>query len=846
VPSLLWTSYRRYLAANPWLLLLSLCAIATGVAVILGIDVASISARRSFALSTEAMTGQATHSIVGSGHTVPDQLYRQLRVDWGYRRCAPVVDGYVRFPQDSEEQQATTLTLLGVDLLADGSIRQWTVSQQRGDPGRGDHRLGRLLGSADQVVASASTARKLGWKVGQKRRAEAGGRPLDLVLAGVFEPATAAAANALDNLLVADIATAQSILGQSGLDRIDLVLTEAQQQQLRGKLPSGLVLQPAGTSQRTAAELSAAFHLSLQALSYLCLLVASFLIFNVVSFTVAHRRQSLGRLRVLGLSAAELRKLLMGEALAVGASASALGCVAGLGLGRALVPLVARTVNDLYYVQSITRFDVPASLLLKAFFCGLAATVLAAAFPAWQASRAEPLALLYRVPDRASARKGAKSSAAVGAACLLSAALLLLHPSLQAGFLCLLAVVVGYGLLVPLALLLSVCAGRNLCTKLSYRLGLEGLTAYLGRSGTAGMALTVAVAATVSIAMMVSSFRSTLTSWLETTLSADVYLTLHDKAAVAGGATLEGGAVQRALQLPQLRAWSGQRVVVLPSDTGETLLIGVRSGGEYHRSLRFLALAEHGWQRFEQGEGVFLTEPYSRRAKKSLGSTLTVSTPLGRRAFPVLGVYYSYAPDRNSALLGWSGFGALFGSDSYSGVGLYLRAGSDPSKTVSRLKAIFGEAVDVRATGELRRLALEIFERTFTVTRVLRLLALAVAIVGVLLSLMALAIEREAEVKVLRALGLRRSELFAVAVVQSAWLGAVTGLLACPLGVLLARVMIDVVNRRAFGWTISFVPDWGGLASSLGLGLSASLLAGLLPAWRWSRRRADEALRERE
>jgi putative ABC transport system permease protein len=165
---------------------------------------------------------------------------------------------------------------------------------------------------------------------------------------------------------------------------------------------------------------------------------------------------------------------------------------------------------------------------------------------------------------------------------------------------------------------------------------------------------------------------------------------------------------------------------------------------------------------------------------------------------------------------------------------------------VSRLKEIFGEAVEVRATGELRGLALEIFERTFTVTEVLRLLALGVAVIGVLLSLTALAIEREPEIRVLRALGFRRGELLSLAVLQSAWLGAVSGILACPLGMLLAEVMIAVINQRAFGWTIGFLPDLGGLLSSLGLGLLASALAGLYPAWSWSRRRADEALRERE
>lgn len=842
-PTLLWTAYRRYLIKNWWLPLLSICAIATGVAVILGIDVASISARRSFALSTQAMTGQATHSLVGSGRTIPDSFYRQLRVDWGIRRSAPVVEGLVGFP---DAQGSPTLTLLGVDLLTDSAVRDWTAGRLRGDSSSQDYGRMRVLGTANGIIASAFTAERLGWAVGETRHAVVGGREVDLKLEGVLEP-DAPSAGALDNLLLADIATAQSVLDQQGLDRIDLVLPrESEAEALQRRLPRGIVLQQAGTSQQTAAELSSAFHTSLQALSYLCLLVATFLIFNVVGFTVAHRRQSLGRLRVLGVTSGQLGRLLMGEALALAVLGSLLGTALGLVLGRGLVPLVARTVNDLYYLQSITRFAIEPSLLLKAFLCGVVATAVGAALPAYLASRAEPLHLLYRAGDPGQGPRWSCLSAGAGLLTLALGAALLLHPSLSAGLLSLLAFVVGYGLLVPAGLRLSVALGRRLSERLTYRMALQGLSAYFARASTAAIALTVAVAATVSIAMMVSSFRGTLTAWLENTLTADIYLTLRDKAALASGATLDPKAVQRALDLPGLSDWTGQRVVVVPSETGETLLIGMRGGGRYLDAMQFLEKARDARSRFEKGEGVFLTEPYARRARKGVGSTLTISTPQGERAFPVLGVYYSYAPDRNSALLGYRGFAPLYGSDRYSGLAFYLHSRSDISSTVASLKGIFGEAVEVRPTGELRALALEIFERTFTVTEVLRLLALGVAVLGVLLSLMALAIEREPEVRVLRALGMGRRELLGLAVLQSAWLGAVTGLLACPLGVLLARVMIGVINRRAFGWTIGFLPDYRGMLTSLALGLLASALAGLYPAWRWSASPPDEGLRERE
>ena len=229
-----------------------------------------------------------------------------------------------------------------------------------------------------------------------------------------------------------------------------------------------------------------------------------------------------------------------------------------------------------------------------------------------------------------------------------------------------------------------------------------------------------------------------------------------------------------------------------------------------------------------------------------VGNTLTLATSEGKVELPVLGVYYSYAPDRNLALLGAAKFQELFHDTRWSGLGLYLEPGVDPTEMVSQLQRVFGEGVEIRATGNLKKLALEIFERTFTVTEVLRFLALGVAFVGVFLSLLALCFERSEEVGVLRALGLGSRELFQLSIAQSQMIGCVAGLVAFPLGIVLSKVMISVINRRAFGWTITFQPDWWATVECMGLALGAALLAALYPAWYWSRQHQDEALRERE
>lgn len=847
---LLWTSYFRYLRKNLWLLFFSLFAIATGVCVVLAIDVASISAQRSFALSLQALTGSSNYTIRAASGGIDEKFFSTLRKDWGIRNSAPVVEGYLSFPESMETgrlESPVALTLLGVEPFSDSSLRAWTGGSFSNSSSSRSQGLNALIGSTNRVVATASTAQKLNWEVGQSRKALVGHQSKELVLAGTFQADSERSAQALDNILLTDISVAQAIFERYGVvDRIDLKIDDEELKFIKEGLPKELSLQESGQSQKTAQALSAAFHTNLRALSYLCLLVAGFLIFNVVSFSVSHRRQSLARLRILGVTASELGKLLVGEALILGFIGSLFGCFMGLVLGRVLVPLVTRTLNDLYYVHSISSFAIDPLLVLKAFSCGLLATILAALVPAVSAARLDALELLHRVNDRDHNKRWAKMSFVGGVALFILSGVVLYNPSLGASLLSLLFMVFAWALFVPLALLVSVKLMSPLLGRVSHAMAVRGITAFLPRTSLATISLTLAVAATISIGMMVSSFRGTLVSWLETTLSADIYLSLKDRAGLNSGAHLDPQSVEKAIQIPGVSDWIGQRLRRLPSDSGETYLVAVRTGGTYRDSLVFLEKADSAWDRFHRGEGVFVTEPYARRQKFSVGSKLGLATPQGKRDLEILGIYYSYAPDRNLALYSSQAYEELFSDDKWSGLGLYLRDQETSTEVVSQLQSVFGDGVEIHATGNLRALALEIFERTFTVTKVLRFLALGIAFVAVCLSLLALAFERSAELRTMRALGLSRGEIFTLALTQSLSLGFFAGLFSFPLGVMLSWMMIKVINQRAFGWTIGFLTDFGAAWEALGLAMFAALLAGLYPAWYWSRQAEGEALRERE
>jgi putative ABC transport system permease protein len=153
-------------------------------------------------------------------------------------------------------------------------------------------------------------------------------------------------------------------------------------------------------------------------------------------------------------------------------------------------------------------------------------------------------------------------------------------------------------------------------------------------------------------------------------------------------------------------------------------------------------------------------------------------------------------------------------------------------------------AVSIRSNGEIRRASLEIFDRTFAITRVLRLLALGVAFIGILSALMALQLERAREYAILRATGFTPGQVVGIVGLQTLFMGACAATLAMPLGLVMSQLLIHVINRRAFGWSMTMEIPEAVLLEAVVLALVAALLGGLYPAWRLSRTPPARALRE--
>ena len=844
LPSLLVRASARYFSRHPWQFGLTLLGIALGVAVVSAVDLASDSARRAFTLSNDAVLGRATHQIVGAAGELPEALYVQIRARLPDVAAAPVIEMPVR----SADSRRLGLTLMGIDPFSEGDFRRHLR-------GRGERRAQAALLTEPMAAAiSRSTATRLGIEPGDQLTLVVNGRKVVLRMAVQISPADALESQGLENLIITDIATAQIALGNAGyLSRIDLKVPPAleprQLSVLASMLPSGARLVTTGQRTRAMRQMTRAFELNLFMLGLLALVVGMFLIFNAMSFSVLQRRGLLGRLRVIGATRREVFALIMLEAFVLGAVGAVLGLLMGIVLAQELLVLMGRTINDLYYRVEVTAVTLSLPLLAKSLFLGLAGALLAAFAPALEAARSAPGVVVTRLSIERRGRKFLPYLTVAGLAFLLSSAVILTvsGAALGTAYLALFCLVIGFALAAPgatrglLQLLKPVAgaAGGDLGI-----IAARGIAAHLSRTGTAIAALMIAIAAVVGVAAMVDSFRRSVDDWLNLTLRADLYVSVPGEGNLRA---MDPAIIHRVRDVAEVQALSLGRRLHVETRGDPVELLAIEMAPQSYAGFRIVSGDTEGaWRAFDREGAVLLSEPLAFRRDLGVGGAIELLTAGGFRTFPIAGIYRDYSSDRGVLLMSRETFVRHWHDPGITTRGVYALPAADRATLRERLQvaAAGDQVLVVNDTGEIRRISLEIFDRTFTITHVLRLLAVAVAFVGVLSALMAIQLELGREFAVLRALGLTRIQLFGIAEAQTGVLGFVAGLLAIPLGFLLAHMLVTVINRRSFGWSMDFHLDPWLIGQALALSVGAALLAGLYPAYRIAATPPAAVLRE--
>lgn len=415
--------------------------------------------------------------------------------------------------------------------------------------------------------------------------------------------------------------------------------------------------------------------------------------------------------------------------------------------------------------------------------------------------------------------------------------------SLVAGLSAVFLLILGFALCVPL----MVCRLTGVLTPIAARLGglpariaVSGIVTSLSRTGVAIVALAVAVSATIGVSVMVDSFRGSVSDWLEQTLQADIY------AGVQRG-SLDARLIDEFAAIDGIRAFSTSRRVTLEDETGRTRLIAIQMAPGGYAGTQLLD-AEPGqvWPQWERGDVVLVSEPYAYRNDVERGDTVDLRTDSGERSFDIAATYQSYDINASALLMSRSTYDRHWADDNVDSIGLYLTDRSQVDKVIAEIEALSRGVQQVRVSSNvrIRELSLAIFDRTFVITDVLYWLAIGVAIVGILGAMLALQLERNRELATLRALGMTPTQVGGMITLQTGFIGLLSGVAAIPLGLVMAYVLIEVINRRAFGWHIEMAVAPGILGSSLLFATIAALIAGLYPSWLAAQSNPAIAMRE--
>lgn len=830
-------TFREHLRRGRTLYLLTGFGVALGVASVLCIQILNRSALGAFEGSVRAISGESDLSVLGRFPLFPERLYPEVLAVEGVAAAWPLYRVDVALGRDS------FLEIVGFDLFAPVRLPVEGAVASLTDP----------IAVPGWVAVTPELAGEMGWTVGDRVGVSNGTRVAELTV-GALVDFRRVSPLASRRLAVMDIGQAQSLLGEPGrINQIDVqvrpgaVVGEVAARLQRSLGDAVRVVTPEQREQ-DASRLLGAFRLNLTALSLISLLVGAFLVFTSTEASLVRRRAEFGLLRSLGASRGQVLRLILFEIAVLGLLGVLVGIPLGYAAAAANVEMVSGTVSNLYQLEAIESLDVPAWLYLMAIGVGLGGAVAGALLPALDMSRRDSRSLLaaYTLHERTGS--AATGLFALGAALLAGVAIWYAAFGTgwrPAGFVLAVVLVIALPMLAPLAVRSVGRAGRIRGFGFAY--ALHSLVARLQVTSFAVASLAVAVSMLVGITLMVGSFRQTLETWIRSSVRADVYVTSESASRMGADATLSPDLVD------ELAGWAGVRAVDrlrrFPAWVGErqVMLAGMDMSLE-GGAARFVLLegdAATAERRVAEEEGALISEPLSRATGLGVGDRIPLAGPAGEASFPVIGVFYDYGNERGAVFLDLAALEPLFGPGPPHAIGLYLEKDRDPERMVQRVRATFPDLpLRVRSNRRLREDVFRVFDQTFAITRFLELVCLAVAVCGITLTLLILARERISELALYRALGARRRQIFRIFLGKGMGI-AVLGIgLGLAGGIALAAILIFVINRAWFGWTIQVHWPWTGLAAEMLLILLAAAAASLYPAARASRTPATELSRE--
>jgi putative ABC transport system permease protein len=783
---------------QPTRFVVTVLALALGVALGSSVYLVNASALNEFGLATKRLVGEADIVVRGPREGFPEQVFVDLARNASVSYLSPMLELEVALSGRNE-----TLKVLGLDPFRAAVLQPAII----GDIGEGVFQLFR----PDAIYLSSAAAQQLKLRRGDLLQVTVGSSSKSLRVLGILTDGAYP-----QPLGLMDIASAQWTLNAVGrLNRIDLRLApgtdvESFRRHLGTTLPAGVLAIAPQVERDRAVTVTKAYRVNLNMLALVALFTGAFLVFSTQSLSVLRRRRSLALLRALGVTRNQLRNALVGEGLTVGVLGSMLGVFLGMLIAAAILKFLSADLGNGQLRAAEASLHAAPLQMLAFFATGIFVAGIGAWVPARNAAHQSPARALkggdgdYTVTARTSWRAGV-------VLLVLGSALAWLPPVAGLpifGYAAIAALLLGAVLLVPAATMKGLgLAPRT--RRIVLDTAISQLRENVGLSALSLASIIVSFSLMVAMAIMIYSFRISFDHWLGKLLPADMQLREPFGNDTAFWSKDDQERLAKAAGVARVEFRRTRQVLLGPERAAVTLI--ARGADDSDTAAQLPLIRSTPISLDDKAAPAWISEALQDLYGYKMGDALEIPLAGRIQKFNVAGVWRDYARLSGSIVISKRAYAAATGDESANEGSIWLNTGVDAGTAERTLRRAVGngDALEITTSTALHERSLQIFDRAFAITYALEIIAVIIGLTGVSFAASSTALARRAEFGMLRHIGMLRRQIIAMLAdegILTSVFGVVYGL---ALGMALSLVLVYVINRQSFHWSIDLaVPLW--------------------------------------
>ena len=854
-PYILWINAFRYYFRSFTQSILAVLGVAVGIAVFVAVDLANDSAKQSFRNSAVSIFGDTEFQLMGSTSGISENVYsdvvKSAELQPLLNIIRPIIDKQITLTDSNGVEDK--YRLLGINVINENVL---SGNNKYGIDFLNSSQTSFNFFAENQVFVSSILASKKQLSIADEFLVEDTNNKISIV--GFFQGDNSLQRELMQNVIITDISVAQNITNSNGiLTRIDISSVYDQNEKIAldkwfSLLPSGVQLIPSYTYSEARKSITKSFDTNLLALSLLALLVGLYLIYNMMTFSIHRRKNLFGTLRAIGVTKNEIFFLVLVEGLLIGLIGAIFGIMLGILLAYFLLGLISSTINYQFFSSSPNSIALDITIIYQALILGISGSIVSVLIPAWSASRIQPRELIDIYGKYSTYNNYHMVLFFLGLLLCSIGYLITLAPitNLIIGFIAMFLVIVGLSLTVPTTTQIVLLIISSILEKIGrptiVTLSVETIKNSLNTIAICIAALSVSIAMTIGIGCMIQSFRATVEEWLNQSLVADIYIA---PPTLSFGQDLKGiddEFIKYVSDIPEIEYISQLGSFEIFKDGYLLNLIVVDSAEKIFDEVIQLKEGEKKdiWNDFVQTDSILISEPLAFQKNIQINDTFDILTDTGLKSFTVRGIYYDYSSTSGIAMVSKQVYDNYWNNSKVTSLALYLNDSQNSEVVFNKLLDRFDTDWDLQiiSSKKLNNASMEIFSKTFVITVVLRSISLIVAFIGILGAISAIILSRAREFSILKSIGFTNNQLRTIIGNQTFIIGVISGLISIPLGIIITNLLIQIINKQSFGWSIPMQLLPSVFVEGIMVAILSSVLASIYPSIKISRNNIRKAL----